>query len=183
MDMARKALALDPDLAYAHFALGSGYAIKGQTANARMSLLKSMELNPNDNGAMQNLSIMEIDLGLYDESLQWARRAFRLAPNSANSYYHVGGPLLYLADDATTERWLAQGEQHFPGSLSILQAMLDSLRGRQGDALERTRKAIASEPTDESMLLLLADLALIAKAPDAETQAERFSKLGGFWCL
>jgi eukaryotic-like serine/threonine-protein kinase len=185
--IAKKALALDPDLAYAHFALGSAYGLKGQTASARLSLLKAMDLNPNDNAAMKNLSTIEIDFGLYDESLQWARRAFRLAPNSANSYYHVGCPLLYLADDATTERWLTQGEQHFPGSLSILLAMLDSLRGRQGDALERTRKAIATEPTNESMLLLLADLTLIANAPDAQAQAERFFRAApdsfGQWIL
>ena len=75
-----------------------------------------MELNPNDSGAMSNLSVLETDLGHYSEALHWARRAFRLAPNSGNAYYHVGVPLLPLGDDATTERWLTEGEQHFPST-------------------------------------------------------------------
>src|SRR5438132_7981207 len=162
MEMARKALALDASLADAHFALAFGYYQKGQATNARLSLLKAIELTPSHDGAMMNLSAQETDLGHYNEALHWARRGFRLAP-SGIAYYHVGYPLLYLGSDATTERWLTEAEQHFPKEMriQILFAMLDLLRGRERDALERARKASAAEPSDEEVLLLLADLALI----------------------
>ena len=99
IEMARTAIRLDPELADGHFALASAYGQKGQTENARMSFLRALELNPNAAGAMHNLSIVELDVGRYDESLAWARRAFRLAPNSFLSYYHVGIPLISLGDD------------------------------------------------------------------------------------
>ncbi len=176
MEMARKALAIDPNLASAHFALSSGYWFKGHGTDARLSLLKTMELNPNQAGALMNLSVLEIDLGHHDEALHWARRAFRLAPNGGNSYYHVSGPLLFLGDDGTTERWLTEGQQHFPRSsrIQIMLAYLDWLRGRERDALERAQKASAEEPNNEEVLLLLADLALITDAADAESRVERF---------
>jgi serine/threonine protein kinase/TolB-like protein/Tfp pilus assembly protein PilF len=176
MEMARKALALDPSLADAHFALALGYWFKGHATNARLSLLKTMELNPNKSGAMMNLSVLEGDLGHYDEALHWALRAFRLVPNWGNAYYHVGGPLLVLGDDVTTERWLTEGEQHFPSTMriQILLAMLDWLRGRERDALQRARKASAAAPNNEEVLSLLAELALITRAADTEARVERF---------
>ena len=175
MEMARKALELDASLADAHFALAFGYYQKGQATNSRLSLLKAIELNPSHDGAMMNLSAQETDLGHYNEALHWARRGFRLAP-SGIAYYHVGYPLLYLGSDATTERWLTEAEQHFPKEMriQILFAMLDLLRGRERDALERARKASAAEPSNEEVLLLLADLALIMGGADMESRVERF---------
>jgi eukaryotic-like serine/threonine-protein kinase len=190
MEMARKALAQDPNLARAHFALAAGYSRKGQAANARLSLLKTMELDPNSSRAMMNLSVQEIDLGQFDEALHWARRAFRLVPNWDNAYYHVGAPLIEMGDDVATERWLTEGERRFAGSLrlQILLAMLDCLRGKDREALERARKANAVSPNDEEVLYLLADLALITGGPDMETLLERFFRSapdlsGGYWVL
>ena len=189
MEMARKALALDASLADAHFALAFGYYQKGQATNSRLSLLKAIELNPSHDGAMMNLSAQETDLGRYNEALNWARRAFRLAP-SGIAYYHVGYPLLYLGDDATTEKWLTEGEQHFPNGMriQILLAMLDLLCGRERDALERARKAAVVESGSEEISMLLADLALITGAADAETRVERFFRSApdlsaGMWIL
>jgi len=190
MEMARKALALDPNLAGAHFALALGYSLNGHGTDARLSLLKTMELNPNSSGAMMNLSVLEIDLGHYEEALHWARRAFQLVPNRGNSYYHVSAPLLVLGDDATTERWLTEGEQHFPETMriQIMLAYLDWLRGREQQALERARKASAAQPNNEEVLSLLADLALITGAADAESRVERFFRSApdlnaGSWLL
>jgi serine/threonine protein kinase/Tfp pilus assembly protein PilF len=176
IDMAQKALALDPSLADAHVALAAGYYFKGKAANTRLSLLKAMELNPNDWEAMNNLSILESDIGHYDEALHWARRGFQLNPNSGVSYYHVGLPLLYLGDDAVTERWLAEGEQHFPSEMriQILLAALDLQRGRERNALERALKAAAAQPAHEELLILIADLALIMDTADVETRVEQF---------
>jgi tetratricopeptide (TPR) repeat protein len=134
--------------------------------------------------------VLEGDLGHYDEALHWALRAFRLVPNWGNAYYHVGGPLLVLGDDVTTERWLTEGEQHFPSTMriQILLAMLDWLRGRERDALQRARKASAAAPNNEEVLSLLAELALITRAADTEARVERFFRSApdlsaGSWIL
>jgi serine/threonine protein kinase/TolB-like protein/Tfp pilus assembly protein PilF len=190
MEEARKALALDPNLAHAHLALAEGYNQKGQATNARLSLLRSMELNPNSIDAMMNLSAEETDLGHYDEALHWARRGFRLGPNRGNSYYHVGYPLVEMGDDAATERWLAEGERRFPDDMrvQILFAMLDCFRGKDREAVSRARKANASSPNEDEVVYLLADLALIAGEPDSEALLERFlgsapGLNGEFWIL
>ena len=176
METARKALALDPNLAHAHLALAEGYNQKGQANNARLSLLKSMELNPNFGDAMNNLSIEETDLGHYDEALHWARRGFRLLPNRGNSYYHVDAPLLAMGDDAATERWLAEGERRFPEDMrvQIQLSLLDFLKGKDRAALDRARKANESSPKNEEVLSLLADLALLTEASDTEALLGRF---------
>jgi serine/threonine protein kinase/TolB-like protein/Tfp pilus assembly protein PilF len=190
IESARKALALDPNLARAHLALAEGYNQKGQANNARLSLLKSMELNPNSIDAMMNLSVQETDLGHFDEALHWARRGFRLVPNRGNSYYHVGLPLLGIGDDAATDRWLAEGERRFPDDkrVQVLLAMLDCLRGKDREALERARKANAASPNDEEVLYFLSELALITGASDSEILLERFFRSapglsGGSWIL
>ena len=72
--------------------------------------------------------------------------------------------------------------------IQILLAMLDWLRGRERDALERARKASASAPNNEEVLFLLADLALMTGAADTETRVEHFFRSapdlsGGFWIL
>jgi len=190
METARKALALDPNLAGAHFALAAGYSQKGNASDARLSLLKTMELNPNSSPAMMNLSVLENDLGHYDQSLHWARRGFRLMPNLGNSYYHVGAALLALGDDVATERWLTEGEHRFPEDtrIQIMFAYLDWMRGRERGSLGRVRKATVDFPNDDEVLLLLADIALMTDAADTMTLLERFFKSapdlsGGGWIL
>jgi hypothetical protein len=71
----------NPSLDYGHFALGSILGQKGQAAQARLSFLRAIELNPSGSGSMSNLSELEAGLGRLDESLYWARRSFQLAPN------------------------------------------------------------------------------------------------------
>ena len=66
--------------------------------------------------------------------------------------------------------------------------MLDLLRGRERDAVERARKAGEAEPSNEEVLILLADLALITRAADTETRVGRFFRSspdlsGGYWIL
>ena len=114
IENAHRALSIDPNLAEAHFALASGYWEKEQSAQARLSFMKALELNPNFVEAMKNYSLMQVEAGRPDEGLYWAGRALHLAPNSDNSYYHLSWPLLLLGDDTTTERWLREGNSAFP---------------------------------------------------------------------
>ncbi|HYG97795.1 MAG TPA: protein kinase [Terriglobales bacterium] len=176
MKTARRAVELDPNLSDAHIALSFGYRLKGQVTKERVSLLKATELNPNDSTAMQNLSILETELGRYAEALHWARRAFRLDPHHGVSYYHLCAPLLFLGDDSVTETWLSEGNRRFPGEmrLQILFSMLDILRGREREALDRARKVAQDDPDNEELDNLVADVALITGTPDATTYVEHF---------
>ena len=175
LEMALKAVATDPTLDDGHSALAAIYSAQGDVANARLSFLRAMELNPSHFEAMTNLSSLEGELGRFDESLLWARRGFQLVPNASVAYYHVGLPLIYL-DRTSSEQWLSDAAQRFPnaGRIKTLQAMLDYQQGKVQDAENRARKAVEADPRNEELRILLAELTYLTGASDAESYAERF---------
>ncbi|MFN2509239.1 MAG: tetratricopeptide repeat protein [Chthoniobacterales bacterium] len=174
IELARKAITLDPTLSDGHFVLASVYSQKGQVANARLSFLRAMELNPSHAGAMHNLSLLDGEIGRYDEALVWASRGFRLIPNRDFASYHVGLPLVDLGESAVAEQWLGKAEQRFPGSarIKIVQAMLAYQRGNDREAEALARKLVESDPQNEESLSLLAELTALLAARDAEARAE-----------
>jgi TolB-like protein/Tfp pilus assembly protein PilF len=175
---AEQAIRLDPSLAYGHFALASGFMLKGAAAQARLSFLRALELDPSHVDSMQNLSILEMEYGRLDEALYWARRAFLLSERGANDYYHLGAAVLYLRNDEESERFLTEAARHFPSSprLQVLLTMLDTLRGQLSDALVRARNAVHQQAGNEESKILLADLACLSEAEDAEVLTEEWLK-------
>jgi tetratricopeptide (TPR) repeat protein len=169
ISLAQAAASLDPALATAQFALGSAYSQKGLGDQARLSFLRALELDPNHSGSMSNLSVHESHFGRLDESLYWARRAWALSAKSGNDYYHVGVPLVSLRDDDLTAAWLRQGEQRFPAEprIQILLTALELLRGRDGEALARVRRAAEQSPTNEELKNTLGDLSFLLGTRDA----------------
>ena len=167
---ARKAIALDPELADGYFALGDLQSNALQLADARRSYLKALELSPSHNGAMADLANAYVALGRFDEALDWALRAQQLDPNHTHAPYHVGLPLLPLDDDSASARFLAAAERRFPGELRVqgLLAALDLRRGAAGPALERARRLVRNDPDDTEGPPILAEVAVIVAAPDAE---------------
>ena len=100
---ARKAIALDPELADGWFALGDLQSIVLKLSDARRAYLKALELNPSHGGAMADLANVYVALGRYDEALDWSLRNQQLNPNQTHAPYHVGIGLMPLDDDSATE--------------------------------------------------------------------------------
>jgi tetratricopeptide (TPR) repeat protein len=80
---------LDPQLARGHYGLANSLTASGQADEARLSMQRAIELDNNYSAAMQDLSLLELNAGRLDQSAYWAMRAWPLAPNLPNSYYHV----------------------------------------------------------------------------------------------
>jgi eukaryotic-like serine/threonine-protein kinase len=181
IESSRQAVSIDPSLAEAHFALASAYMIKGERSKARFSFLKALELKPNFVEAMNNYSLEEADSGRADQAMYWAARSFRLAPNSGNSYYHLAAPLLILGDDATTLRWLTEGEERHPDSsrVQIMRAIFDFVHlGKREEGLRRIRDALHTSPDDEEIQGLLEDLSLAAGDPAAGEHLQHLAQTG-----
>jgi tetratricopeptide (TPR) repeat protein len=146
-------------------------------------LLKALELDPGATGAVANIAVLDSELlGRHDEALTSARRLLQMPPVTGNSIYHIAWPLLFLRDDATSDRWLTEGEKRFPGfpRLQYLKAALQYLRGEEAAALARARKIVEDHPAFEEGLRAAAELAFLTGAPDAEAQIERqFRRLRG----
>jgi eukaryotic-like serine/threonine-protein kinase len=177
---AKKAVAADPELAQAHFALGGIQGISGRLAAERVSYRKTLQLDPNYAWAMMDLSINEDYLGHYDESLYWAMRAAPLDPASAVTYYHVSVPLLRLGDDLASERFLVRAARRFPDNVRLESAlsMLDLGRGRDTSAMERARRMVARDPENQEGQAYLAELAVVTRAPDAEALVKPLAEAG-----
>ncbi len=167
---ARRAVAMDSDLADGYFALGDVQSIRLKFADARRSYLRALELEPSHDGAMADLANVYTALGRYDEALDWALRSAQLDPNHPHAPYHVGLPLIALGDDSATARYLHAAERKRPAELRVqgLLAWLDMRRGAPAAALARARKMVADNPDNTEGRPILAELAFLAGAPDAE---------------
>ena len=175
-EIARRALELDPTLATAHTALASAYGHNGRASAARASFLKAQELDPGATAAVANIAVLDSEvLGRHDEAVASARRLLQMPPVTGNSIYHLAWPLLFLRDDATSDRWLTEGDKRFPDvpRLQYLKAALQYLRGEEAVALARARKIVEDHPAFEEGLRFAAELAFLTGAPDAEAHVER----------
>jgi tetratricopeptide (TPR) repeat protein len=107
--------------------------------------------------------------GRFDEALKHSTRALQLLPNTAAAYYHVGVDLLFLDDDAQTERFLTTAATRFPTStrLQMLLAYLDLRRAQPKAALDRIRRAVDADPNNIEGLFTRAEIATLSGAADA----------------
>jgi Flp pilus assembly protein TadD len=77
------AIRLQPNLAPAHFVLGTAYERKGELDRAVGAYKKGLELSPKNPAALNNIAYIYADQGKnLDEALELARRAVELAPNT-----------------------------------------------------------------------------------------------------
>jgi TolB-like protein/tRNA A-37 threonylcarbamoyl transferase component Bud32 len=166
---ARKAIALDPELADGWFALADLQSVVLKLSDARRSYLKALELNPSHGGAMADLANVYVALGRFDEALDWSLRDQQLNPNQSHAPYHVGLGLMPLDDDSATEHFLLAAERRFPTELRIqgMLAWLDLRRGSNRAAMERARRLVRNEPDDTEGPPILAELAVVVGDSDA----------------
>ena len=177
IEQAQRAVEMDPTLSTGYVALASAYAVKGWAARARSAFLKAQELNPGDGSSVANLAVTESEiLGRHDEGLAQARRLLDFGPAPANALYHIAWPMIFLRDDAATDRWLKEAEQRFPDfpRLRYLRAGFEYLRGNESEALTRLRKLADAHPANEEVLTTLAEVTFFTGASDAEARIERF---------
>jgi TolB-like protein/tetratricopeptide (TPR) repeat protein len=175
---ARKAIALDPELADGWFALADLESVVLKLSDARRSYLKALELNPSHGGAMADLANVYVALGRFDEALDWSLRNQQLNPNGTHAPYHVAIGLMPLDDDSATERYLLAAERQFPAEprIQALLAWLDLRRGSNRPALERARRMVRNAPDDTEGPPILAELAVIVGDSDAARLIEPLAR-------
>ena len=174
IDAAHKALAIDPQLAQAHHALGLGTYQAGRLRESLAAMQKSTELDPSFISGLADYGQALNTAGRFDEALHSAKRALPLMPNQATVYYHVGMHLVYLDADSRAERFLAPAAVRFPTAprLQILLSYLDLRRGRADAALDRVRRTVENAPSDIEALLTRLEIAAIVGSPEVGRFAE-----------
>jgi len=183
---AQKAIAIDPQLAPAHYEFGMATYHLGHVDEARQSIQRAIELDSNFYLAMQDLAIIEVNAGRLDRAVYWAQRALPLAPNVQGTYYTLGLPLTFL-DDQLAKRLLTSATQRFPGGPfpQGLLAVIDMRRGDAAAGLDRMRTVEAANPGLAGTWALVNELAVYAGAPDAEQRLDAavktFPGMRGWW--
>jgi TolB-like protein/tetratricopeptide (TPR) repeat protein len=174
----RQAVRIDPQLARGRYALANVLSASGQIEEARLSMQRAIELDGNYYSAMEDLSLLELNAGRLDQSAYWAMRAWPLAPNVPNSYYHVAIALNFL-DAHIAQRWLTAAASRFKPDdpagghrIPLMQAVLALRRGDNAAAIASCREAIRARPGNAEGPLFLTEFATYADSPDAEAMVD-----------
>jgi serine/threonine-protein kinase len=93
--LAEKALAIDPDLAEAHFSLGLALASSFHWADGEKEIQRAIAMNTNMAVAYDQYAFLLTCLGRHDEALAMSRRAVELEPLSPLMNIDLGWWLLF----------------------------------------------------------------------------------------
>jgi TolB-like protein len=166
---AEAALRIDPELAYAHFTLGTAYAIKGQGARSRQAFLRALELNPSGGGLLSNFSIAEMLYGRLDEAVYLGRRGFFLS--GKRGFYHLVMPMIMIRADAESRILLDEAVRRTPtdSRVQMMLGMLELYQGNTEQALARSKAIAEQQPKNVEMSFHRADVAYLAGSPELES--------------
>ncbi|WP_457585281.1 winged helix-turn-helix domain-containing tetratricopeptide repeat protein [Ensifer canadensis] len=128
LELARKAVALDPNYAGSRWVLAYLLAYERSFAEADQEFAKAIELDPNEADSWAALSDVAVLAGRVEEGLEHIRKAFRLNPFPASWYYLALGQAQYAAGqyEAAVET-LRRDETYRTSSRRFLAASLAQL--------------------------------------------------------
>ncbi|MBX5134399.1 adenylate cyclase [Rhizobium lentis] len=146
LQLARKAVAIDPNDAGCRWVLAYLLAYERDFAEADVQFAKAIELDPNEADTFASLSDITVLAGRIEEGLEHVRKAFRLNPFPAGWYYLALGQAQYAAGqyEAAVET-LRHDETYRTSSLRFLAASLAQL-GRLDEARAETALFLVANP-------------------------------------
>ncbi|MBX5011037.1 winged helix-turn-helix domain-containing tetratricopeptide repeat protein [Rhizobium lentis] len=146
LQLARKAVAIDPNDAGCRWVLAYLLAYERDFAEADAQFAKAIELDPNEADTFAALSDITVLAGRIEEGLEHVRKAFRLNPFPASWYYLILGQAQYAAGqyEAAVET-LRHDETYRTSSRRFLAASLAQL-GRLDEARAETALFLVANP-------------------------------------
>ena len=146
LELARKAVAIDPNDAGCRWVLGNLLAYEHSFEEADAEFARTFELDPNEADAWATLADIETLAGRVEEGLEHIRKAFRLNPYPASWYYLTLGQAQYAARDyeAAVET-LRRDETYRTSSRRFLAASLAQL-GRLDEARAEVELFLVGNP-------------------------------------
>ena len=169
-EAARRALALDPNSANAHVALGSVLRERRQWKDAERELLRAVQLAPESSEAHGELSQYLLAVGDFEGAMVAARRSLALDPLSHHKLGLVGvyGLAARHYEEALEVLWRVRGFTISPISLTQFLAY----EGR----FEEAERAARLEPSVED---LLTTMVAAARAEPGSPERQRGLELVG----
>ena len=146
LELARKAVAIDPNDAGCRWVLAYLLAYERCFDEADAEFAKAIELDPNEADTFAALSDIAVLTGRVEEGIEYIRKAFRLNPFPASWYYLTLGQAQYAAGDyeAAVET-LRRDETYRTSSRRFLAASLAQL-GRLDEARAEAELFLVGNP-------------------------------------
>lgn len=119
LELANRALSIDPSSAHAHRAQGFAYLIARQFDDALSALQRSVELAPNDGDSYAWLALINNYLGRGEEAVQMLNKAMQLNPRYSWDYkYNLGRAYYSMSEYAKAAEALQNALERNENSLS-----------------------------------------------------------------
>ena len=135
LDLAKRAVQLDPSLAGARSQLGYIYMRFGEYDLAKSELQKAIDLNPNDYISYRHIGAVLLYAGQPAESLRWYNKVVEFDPYLSPGVYMNIGIGYYLTDDIDKAiHWLKQAAAKWPDFLGC-HIILASIYGHTGQVI------------------------------------------------
>src|SRR5262245_44638711 len=168
LEMSRKAIALDPELAEGHKALGLTYFVMGAYRDSLVESRRAVEINPNHQPAITNIGFAFWASGKPDEALPWLRRAVEMDPAGIVALAGLSGCYYTLGEAAEAERGLKRSQMLQPraNQAHLYLTLVYFGERRDEDALREIRSALAMSPDDARVLYLMGIAELVTGNPD-----------------
>jgi adenylate cyclase len=150
---ADSAIARDPRLALAYSMKGGTHLWAGRYDQAIGYLEHAVELDPNNAGAMNAISITLAIQGRKDEALRWSTEQAALTPGQ--DHFQMVGLFMDLDLLREAEQELSVILRRGPGSAGLATVYLGQVRmlqGRTSEALDLAAEALALEPDHVGVL-------------------------------
>ena len=139
MELAQKALELDPKLPLAHQLLGEGALARGDVQTAINELEAERTINPLDGELYDRLGDAYLRAGQYEQAQQSLNRAVLLEPSATGPYILLGQTFLKLKDPIQALHYLVRAERMDPSNY-ITHNLLGQAYKATGQVAEANRE-------------------------------------------
>jgi TolB-like protein/DNA-binding winged helix-turn-helix (wHTH) protein/Flp pilus assembly protein TadD len=149
---ATRAIEIDPNVPYAHAALGTMYRYRWYWNAAVEEYLEAVDAMPSDLSARQGLAWSLGWLGRHEEAIEQAQLGIDLNPLNANALYYIAPVYAYAGDYDSAIEVIRRAQQLIPSN-PVVQAWLGFMETarRNNDAailaLRRAEKMLGDNPS------------------------------------
>ena len=179
IEVSRRAIQIQPNLAAAHTLLGSALLEVGRRDEALVETKRAIELDPNDARAYVGLGIVDGAMRRYTEAIKAYKQAVNLDPSYLAAYINLGvayGTIVRFAESAEA---FQQALKIDPDNVTALNGLgIAQFRlGQHDEGIESVRRAVRLNPRFVNGHLNLArwynGLGRYEEAVDAFTEVTR----------
>ena len=133
--MSARAIEIDPNLSEGYKALGLSFHYQQQFEKAEVQYEKALELDPYNDMAANNLSMIEKQKGDIAGAAKWAQKTLDIGKNVPSSSVNMAGLYIEVGDDDNAEEVIVQGLEANPEDAD-LKAMDGEVKIRKGKYAE-----------------------------------------------